>query len=165
MENFIGVIIFILFIALRAMSDRSKGMSKKAVPPKAKETVSPVAAPAKKQPRTAKPAMSGPLTRGAAPVFKQAAVPKAKQVAVAPVRQTEIISLGEGEGGYGSLPYLEDAGQLETAAEQQPQVDAGIYEQEEDVVNGYGLAAVDLSQAIIWSEIIEKPRFKKKCIR
>ena len=129
MENIFGVIIFILFIVLRAMGDRSKGMKKKAVPPRAKETT-PVHATVKKQQAIA----------------KTAAMPKADTVS-----------------SYSALPYMEGYERTDNTGEVQEV--AGYEENEQDFVHSYGLAAGDLRQAIIWSEILENPRFRKRQVR
>ena len=133
MENIFGIIIFILFIALRTVGDRKRGMNKKNDPQKPKEIAPTRAATAKKQVAPKK-------------VIQQY-IPK-------PI---EPLVISEGESYYDGfaepMTYSLDERQTENPE------DYGQYTEP-----SYGLVAADLRQAIIWSEIIDKPRFKKRSI-
>jgi len=156
LENIFGVVVFILFIVLRAMGDRKKGMSKK--PPAVQKQTGPMRAPAKKQQPAAK-------TKTAAKPAAYGAIKAAPAPTPAPaVRPFGIRVPDEGKSVYENIPYMEgyerppgEMGEQEGALSDADGV--------ADQIRRYSLKPTDLRQAVVWSEILARPRFKQKQIR
>lgn len=132
-ENIFGLIIFILFVIARAMADRSKGM-------------------AKKPGTTAKPPKLVTMPK---PAGTQAAPPaKPRRAVPSPQPQVE-------KTAYGSIPYMEE---LRYELRSEPETEQTIFVQPEitSELQDYTLTNEDLKRAVIWSEILQKPRFRTR---
>jgi len=151
LENIVGIIFFILFIVVRAMADRKKGMAGK---PGGKKK-QPAAVPGRTGTRQAGPAKTGtgyaqlerePLRKRAEPVSAKTKV-VARPVPV----------LAEGESYYDSQSQPEGI---------KPEADKGLTGgAQQDLslsVQEYVLTNEDLRKAVIWSEILQKPRFRAR---
>lgn len=135
MEDLIGIIIFILFIMLRAMGDRKKGMKKQPVRTRRPETPKEPVVLGKERLRPQKPE---PVSLGE---------PEMK-------RESPGLSMIEGEYTYEGLTYMEN---------QEPgRVITYATEPEAPEADRFSLSSDDLRKAVIWSEILQKPRFKVK---
>ncbi|MDX9870810.1 MAG: hypothetical protein RBT41_00145 [Clostridia bacterium] len=188
MEDILGVIIFIVFIALRAMSDRKKGMKKEPdqknaqqpepgrtttrplAPPRAQKPVRPAAAPVKKAPEKAMPARKAPEPVGASggkkptPSLQPATLGEGmsmydRQPRYEGLSDYDRLHPLEGVSEYDSLPIMEGADPCHAPAEIGPVL---MIDMPEPEALPLFAGQEDLRRAVIWSEILQKPRFKNK---
>ena len=137
MENILGLLIFILFIVARAMMDRNRGMSKK---------------PGRKRPPAAVP-------RRTEARESPAAKPRLTPTNPRPDDEKPIPLLVEGESDDDSLPYVvEDKKPWPPKREQTVSVQTAVAISEQE----YALTIEDLRKAVIWSEILQRPRFRTR---
>ena len=146
LDNISGLIIFILFIITRAMMDRSKGMAKK--PGTKAKRPAPVTAP---KPTRTQPALPA----------------KPRSIATAPPYKTQDLA-------YDAKPYMEGVGYGLRSEPETPGITSVLApapEQEQAVLieavitpdkQDYTLTNEDLRRAVIWSEILQKPRFRTR---
>ncbi|PKM89726.1 MAG: hypothetical protein CVU87_04580 [Firmicutes bacterium HGW-Firmicutes-12] len=151
MENIFGVIVFVLFIALRAIGDRKKGMKKEPVKVKTRPQAGNRPIPSREEPvGMGKPSMQK------APLERRVLEPI--QIGQPPIQLTQTKPLiGEGESNYDKLSYMEGVKPEKEIVRETPQTVGKEYQ-----VRGLFEGPEDLQRAIIWSEIIQKPRFKKR---
>jgi hypothetical protein len=160
MEDIFGVVIFIVFIVIRTLSDRKKGKNKKATPQKPKATPAERPASDRKQKAAAKPGSSAPVTRRQTATTQTSRTIHSTQTTVFPQTAPEVR-----RPPYASLPYPEGIVPPAASVIIQPEETREGDIQPEVVQRRYGLNAQVLRQAIIWNEIIEKPRFKRRQVR
>lgn len=149
MEDILGILVFVIFIVLRAMGDRKKGMKKEPIPKKPKpfseaQKPKPLPIPAVKT-SLEKPRLERKPLEPARPEAYQKEQPQPK------------LQFGEGESYFDKLPYIEGAEQAVQTRDlpvivEEPAVAAATF------FNGID----DLRKAVIWSEVIQKPRFKSR---
>lgn len=149
MEDILGILIFVIFIVLRAMGDRKKGMKKEPIPKKPQPFIEaqkpkPAPIPAAKtsleKPRLERKPLE-PTRLGA----NQKEPPRPEH------------KLGEGESSYDNLPYMEGAEQ----AVQTRDLPVSV-EEPAAAAPAFFNGIEDLRKAVIWSEIIQKPRFRSR---
>ena len=160
MENIFGIIMFIAFIIIRSMSDRKKGMTRgqktktvDTTTPKAKtKSLSPIerAGPSRMHRAETKPAPTvqkqvKPDRKGTAPIPPPFATPAVR---------------GEGESYYDSMPVMEGTASPPKNAVPKLQPVAVTA-----VPTGAALTHDDLRRAVLWSEILGKPRAMRRSIR
>lgn len=145
MEELLGIIIFIFFVLMRAMADRKRGMKKEPTKPRTRpapaQTRQPVRPPVRQPVPQAKPAREKP--RPEMPPFEP----------VAP-----LVQYGEGESAYETLPYMEGSSHMER--EESAEAPAPSYAVEQVAPVRPVLTADDIRKAVIWSEVLQKPRFR-----
>jgi len=160
LENIFGIIIFIIFIALRTMSDRKKGMNRgqkaKPVQPTTKPKSKPLiqaepTGPHKVRPVAAKPAP--PVPGRPKSIWPEPAVAPPP---IIPKRPAHV----EGESDYGKLPVMEGA--PSPAPRPIPKLEPVAAT---EGTSGQLLSYDDLRRAVLWSEILAKPRALRRNIR
>jgi len=151
LEDILGVIIFVIFIVIRAMGDRKKGMKKEPVAKKAKPLI---------ETKRVEPAPSVKSPMGK-PRLERKALEPTFMGAYQKEHPRAQFQIGEGESDYDRLPMMEGV-EPDSKDKVFP-----ILEVEEQTYYETALfrGADDLRKAIIWSEIIQKPRFRTKMHR
>ena len=142
MEDILGIIIFILFIITRTMVDRKKGMAKQQVVKKNP--------PAAGQKRT--------VSREDIPVQ-----PRHVSFTRKPAAESLSPLSVEGKSLYESLPYMggiEPEPESEIGKEQAGHTQTLAVLSEPEPEQADVLTYADLRKAVIWSEILQKPRFR-----
>jgi len=156
LEDLLVVIIFIIIAAVRTMADRKQGMTrgqkaKPVTPPRARTRPAVQAEPArprKKQPAEAK----------AVPPYPGEFQPVRKVAAEMP--PPLMPPLEEGQSDYERTVGREV---MPTTSPLEREALPPVAEAEEQAVSG--LSYEELRRAILWSEILGKPRSKRKSIR
>lgn len=138
MEDFIGIIIFILFMVLRTKKDRDRGMRK------GKKRTPQEILVEKRQ--TVKKAV------------KQAIAPKTptEKMKGIPAQPAQIIS-------EFPAPNYEETNRTEQITVE-PMLEA-VNDDKNVALQEKTISSFDLRQAVIWSEVLDKPRFKGKYSR
>lgn len=179
MEDLLGIIIFVVFIALRVMGDRKKGMKKepgqksaptaaeqrraaaRPQPPRAQKPGRPAAAPPPKP--TEKPAavrkVPGPVTaKGSMKPFSHG-LPKLAPLGEGMSEYDKLVPQ-EGVSDYDSLPPMEGIDPCHDSPETLVLPPSDL--EESETIAPVFVDPDDVRKAVIWSEILQKPRFKNR---
>lgn len=157
MEDILGVLIFVIFIVVRVMGDRKKGMKKEPAKPQTKPLIQ------TKKVETKKTASRGmPVS----PIKPTTEKPRLERSALEPVfmgaqqreQQATGIQLDEGESYFAKLPVMEGV-EKGNEVENLPILEV---EKQANQETAFFLGAEDVRKAIVWSEVIQKPRFRTK---
>jgi len=157
LENILGIIMFIAFIIFRGMSDRKKGMTRG---PKAKTADTMPRAKTKPIAQSEPPRKMHPAEAKTAPPVQKQAKPVRKNNTPTPPPFVVTPLWAEGEGEYESLPVMEGSiGATDKVVSELGTVAVSV------VANGAVLTYNDLRRAVLWSEILAKPRAMRRSIR
>lgn len=146
MEDILGVIIFVVFIVIRAMGDRKKGMRKEPGKPQTKPLIQTKKTETKKMISSEKPRLE---RQALEPVFMgtyQSQLPQSG------------LQLSDGESYFDKLPVMEGV-EKGNEVESLPILEV---EEQTNQETAFFLGAEDVRKAIVWSEVIQKPRFRTK---
>ncbi len=147
--DILWVIIFIIYIGVRTMGERKKGMERKAPTRRT---------PPKPPPRT---------PHAPQPVLMRHAAKSYKPVAAAAEEYDEVKpGVPEGQSDYHMLPYMEGVAPEKPAKPQEhrPKRKKEVTAYAPELVTAgftLNLTEDNLRQAVIWSEILQQPRFRR----
>lgn len=146
MEDILGILVFVIFIVLRAMGDRKKGMKKEPIPKKPKPFME-----APKPKPVPIPSVNTSLEK---PRLERKPLEPTRPKAYQKEQPQPELQFGEGESYFDKLPYMEGAEQ----AIQPRDLPVSAEEPAAAFFNGID----DLKKAVIWSEVIQKPRYRSR---